>query len=100
MSTQCALENGVVSKVNKLASYFRNQDALIIFLKLVSIKVFSQGLGDRILLEFVQSCAKEAHDRDYEVIVVGDACAAAPQEIHLLALVSLGRLVAIHCSEQ
>ena len=51
-------------------------------------------------MEFVQSCAKEAHDRDYEVIVVGDACAAAPQEIHLLALVSLGRLVAIHCSEQ
>ena len=46
VSTQCALENGVVSKVNKLASYFRNQDALINFLKLVSIKVFSQGLGE------------------------------------------------------
>ena len=48
----------------------------------------------------VQSCTREAHDRDYEVIVVGDACIVATREIHLLALVSLGRLVAIHRSDQ
>ncbi len=48
----------------------------------------------------VQSCTREAHDRDYEVIVVGDACIVATPEIHLLALVCLGRLVATHSSDQ
>ena len=48
----------------------------------------------------VQSCAREAHDRDYETIVIGDACAATSQEVHLQALDSLHRLVSVQTIAQ
>ena len=165
VAAECAIENSVVSKTNRLANYFRQQGALIVFVKLgysdhyaecspkewsllsqarlykgfqlgtwgteyhqkldarygdvhivkhrispfyaTGLEAILRGQGiERLVLTgvstdyVVQSCAREAHDRDYEVIVIGDACAAATREIHLQALESLGRLVAIHSSDQ
>lgn len=34
----------------------------------------------------VQSAARDAHDRDYEVVIAADACAAASQEDHIASL--------------
>ncbi|CAM3550891.1 cysteine hydrolase family protein [Parendozoicomonas haliclonae] len=48
----------------------------------------------------IQSCAREAHDRDYEAVIVGDACAAATPETHEHALESLGHLVSVQSSRQ
>ncbi len=40
----------------------------------------------------VQSTAREAHDRDYNVTVVGNACGAASREVHEFALKLLPRV--------
>ncbi|WP_172806831.1 cysteine hydrolase family protein [Endozoicomonas arenosclerae] len=48
----------------------------------------------------IQSCAREAHDRDYDTVVVEDLCAASTDEIHQQAIASLKRLVSVvHSSE-
>ncbi len=48
----------------------------------------------------IQSCAREAHDRDYDAVVVEDLCAASTSEIHDQAIASLKRLVnVVHSSE-
>ncbi|KEQ17448.1 cysteine hydrolase [Endozoicomonas numazuensis] len=48
----------------------------------------------------IQSCAREAHDRDYDTVVVENLCAASTHEIHDQAIASLKRLVnVVHSSE-
>lgn len=43
----------------------------------------------------IESTAREAHDRDYRVIILEDACAAATHEIHQQAIALLSRLAEI-----
>lgn len=43
----------------------------------------------------VETVARELHDRDYSVIIVEDACAAANREIHEASLVSLRRIATV-----
>jgi nicotinamidase-related amidase len=43
----------------------------------------------------VETLARELHDRDYHVIIVEDACAAATKEIHEASLVSLRRIATV-----
>lgn len=43
----------------------------------------------------VQTTAREAHDRDYKVIIVADACASGSAEIHESALKLLQRVATI-----
>lgn len=44
----------------------------------------------------VQSTARDAHDRDYRVIVVADACGARTQAVHRAALEQLARVAEIN----
>lgn len=43
----------------------------------------------------IQTTARDAHDRDYQVIIIEDACGAANQEIHENTLKSLARIAEI-----
>lgn len=43
----------------------------------------------------VYSAALEGHDRDYKVIIISDACAAANNQIHQQSLESLSRIAEI-----
>lgn len=43
----------------------------------------------------IQSCVRDAHDRDYQVILVEDACAAHTQQEHLNSIDTLSRLVTL-----
>lgn len=40
----------------------------------------------------IQSTAREGHDRDYKVTILGDCCAAASEESHQASLTMLGRI--------
>ncbi|QWP78053.1 cysteine hydrolase [Lysobacter sp. K5869] len=48
----------------------------------------------------VQTTARDAHDRDFEVIVAGDACASAEARVHEAALEMLGAVARVMGSEQ
>lgn len=48
----------------------------------------------------VQLTAREAHDRDYAVTVIGDACRSADDNVHHLILQTLNRVAHITDSEQ
>ncbi len=48
----------------------------------------------------VQTTAREAHDRDYQVTIVADACAAGNQENHDDALRLVGRVAKVVASDQ
>ncbi len=48
----------------------------------------------------IQSAARDAHDRDYLVTVVEDACAAATEEDHQMAIKLLTRFTTITTSTQ
>lgn len=48
----------------------------------------------------VQLTAREAHDRDYAVTVIGDACRSADETTHNLILQTLNRVAHITDSEQ
>ena len=43
----------------------------------------------------VEHCARDAHDRDYSVTILKDACEAASEESHLAALESMSRFCTI-----
>ena len=43
----------------------------------------------------VHSGAREAHDRDYEVVILDDCCAGATAEEHMHAIACLGRFATI-----
>lgn len=43
----------------------------------------------------IQTTAREAHDRDYRVIIVGDACGAGSEESHQFTLKELQRIAEI-----
>lgn len=43
----------------------------------------------------VESTAREAHDRDYRVVVVEDACAARDEEQHVVAIKNLSVLATV-----
>lgn len=43
----------------------------------------------------VEATARDAHDRDYEVIIVADACATATKELHDNTLTIISRLAKI-----
>jgi nicotinamidase-related amidase len=43
----------------------------------------------------VQAAARDAHDRDYQVVVVEDACAAANEEEHQASMAMLARIAKI-----
>ncbi len=43
----------------------------------------------------IEHTARDAHDRDYSVIVVQDACESASEEAHRAALGSMGRIAKI-----
>ncbi|MBV8047991.1 MAG: cysteine hydrolase [Paludibacterium sp.] len=43
----------------------------------------------------VQAAARDAHDRDYQVVVVEDACAAASDEEHQASMALLSRIAKI-----
>ena len=43
----------------------------------------------------VEHCSREAHDRDYRVIVLSDACQTASDEMHQASLTSLDRLARV-----
>jgi ureidoacrylate peracid hydrolase len=45
----------------------------------------------------VQSAARDAHDRDFVVQIVGDCCAAKDKEVHEHFLVMLKRIAAVAC---
>lgn len=45
----------------------------------------------------VETVARELHDRDYQVVIVQDACAAATAEIHQASLKTLERIAKV-CS--
>lgn len=48
----------------------------------------------------VQAAARDAHDRDYEVVVVEDACAALNEEEHKASMVMLSRIASIITTAQ
>lgn len=48
----------------------------------------------------VQSAARDAHDRDYQVVVVEDACAASTQEEHEQSMALLSRIARIVTTDQ
>lgn len=48
----------------------------------------------------VESTARDAHDRDYSVIIVHDACQAASQAIHEASLMNLARISHVMSSQQ
>jgi len=48
----------------------------------------------------VQTTAREAHDRDYQVGIIADACGAASLELHEGALKSLQRLAKVITANQ
>lgn len=57
----------------------------------------AQGVNTVVLLGTstqmaVESTARDAHDRDYRVMVVHDACQAASQAIHEASLIDLARI--------
>lgn len=43
----------------------------------------------------LQAAAREAHDRDFQVVLVEDACAAASPQEHQASIVQLSRLAAV-----
>ncbi|MCD6046385.1 MAG: yecD [Gammaproteobacteria bacterium] len=43
----------------------------------------------------IETAVRELHDRDYEVIILTDACGAASSEIHQASLASLSRIARI-----
>ena len=43
----------------------------------------------------VQSAARDAHDRDFEVFVAADSCAAASEEDHLHALSNISKFASV-----
>ncbi len=43
----------------------------------------------------IQSAARDAHDRDFEVVVAADACAAATDEDHSHALANLTKIATV-----
>jgi nicotinamidase-related amidase len=48
----------------------------------------------------VQATVREAHDRDYEVLVLDDACAAVTQEEHEISMKTLGAIARIVTLEE
>lgn len=52
-------------------------------------KVLIAGVSTNMAVETV---ARELHDRDYQVVILADACAAISQEVHQAALNSLSRI--------
>ena len=48
----------------------------------------------------VQLTAREAHDRDYEVIIVEDACATADKSLHQATVGGLERIATITTADQ
>lgn len=46
----------------------------------------------------IQSAARDAHDRDYRVHIIADACTAATEEEHNISLTTLSRIATIHQS--
>ncbi len=43
----------------------------------------------------VETTTRELHDRDYQVIVLSDACGATTQEIHTASLTTLARIATV-----
>lgn len=43
----------------------------------------------------IETTSREAHDRDYRVVVLSDACAAADQQAHQASLSNLSRLARV-----
>ncbi|MEO8401751.1 MAG: isochorismatase family cysteine hydrolase [Gammaproteobacteria bacterium] len=43
----------------------------------------------------IQAAARDGHDRDYEIIVLEDACAAANEEEHQLSMKQLSRIAKV-----
>lgn len=43
----------------------------------------------------VQATARDAHDRDYQVVIVEDACAAASEEEHQESMKLLGQIARV-----
>lgn len=43
----------------------------------------------------IQAAARDGHDRDYEIVVLEDACAAASEEEHQLSMKQLSRIAKI-----
>ena len=48
----------------------------------------------------VETTARELHDRDYRIVIVKDACAAATTEIHEASLKSLERIATVCTSNE
>lgn len=48
----------------------------------------------------VQSTARDAHDRDYNVVVIEDACAAASEDEHQSSMEMLGAIAKIISTEE
>ncbi|KPA50928.1 isochorismatase [Photobacterium leiognathi subsp. mandapamensis] len=48
----------------------------------------------------IQSAVRDAHDRDYQVHIITDACAAATEEEHQSSLTMLSRIATLHSSKQ
>lgn len=48
----------------------------------------------------VQTTAREAHDRDYEVVIIEDACGAMTQEIHQNTIKSLARIATLTTADK
>jgi nicotinamidase-related amidase len=48
----------------------------------------------------IQTTAREAHDRDYKVAVIKDACGAMTEELHENTIKSLERIAMISTTEQ
>ncbi|WP_392563603.1 isochorismatase family cysteine hydrolase [Orbus wheelerorum] len=48
----------------------------------------------------VQSTAREAHDRDYEVVIIEDACAAPSEEMHVSSIEFLKSIATVIDTEQ
>jgi nicotinamidase-related amidase len=48
----------------------------------------------------VQAAARDAHDRDFDVTVVSDACAAATDEDHATSLSVLSKIAKVVLLEQ
>lgn len=57
-------------------------------------QVFIAGVSTNMAVETV---ARELHDRDYQVVIIEDACGAASKENHQAALNSLSRFSKIIC---
>lgn len=88
-NTELAIQPGDKTIIKHRISAFYNTD-LEAVLRANNIQTLLLcGVATQMAIELT---AREAHDRDYSVIVIANACATATEELHQNALTNIGRI--------